>query len=53
MKVENPSRIICDSCGQAQVETEEAAARSGWLIDYRSHPHIHVCAACQRAALGR
>jgi hypothetical protein len=53
MKVEDPaSRIVCDGCGQAEAATEEDAAVSGWLIDYSTEPHSHLCPACQEAAVG-
>ncbi len=53
MKVEHPSRIICDSCGLAEADSEEDAAASGWLIDYSTEPHSHICPACQEAVLRR
>jgi hypothetical protein len=53
MKLEDPSRIVCDGCGLAEADTEEDAAASGWLIDYSTDPHSHICPACQRASLGR
>jgi hypothetical protein len=53
MKLEDPSRVVCDGCGLAEADTEEDAAASGWLIDYSTDPHSHICPACQRASLGR
>jgi hypothetical protein len=50
VKVENPSRIVCDGCGQAEVDTEVDAAVTGWLVDYSTNPHSHLCPGCQEVA---
>ena len=52
MKVEHPQpRIVCDKCGCASDAKSEAhAAAAGWLIDYGTKPHSHICPACRAAA---
>jgi hypothetical protein len=51
--MENPSGIVCDVCGQAAADSEADAAASGWLIDYSTDPHSHVCPSCQENARRR
>lgn len=52
MHIEPPdSQIVCDDCGQAQVESEAVAEARGWLVgrDSDLHRHIHICPACREA----